>query len=89
MVTRLLEEHCDVYNHEAFSQANLRTFGICIRGTVEELSIMTKEFSIDATFGTNNAGMDMYALLTELDGNAVFLAYHSLERNFSNVFTVP
>ena len=34
---------------------------------------------MDATFGTNNAGMDLFALLAELDGTGVPLAYCFVE----------
>ena len=30
---------------------------------------------MDATFGTNNAGMDLFAVLAEVDGTGVILAY--------------
>ena len=44
---------------------------------------MTKEVAIDATFGKNNAGMDLYAVLAELDGTGVPLAYLFVEKDNS------
>ena len=44
---------------------------------------MTKEVAIDATFVTNNAGMDLYAVLAELYGTGVPLAYRFVEKDNS------
>ena len=38
-----------------------------------------KELAMDATFGTNNAGMDLFAVLAELDGTGIPLAYIFVE----------
>ena len=38
---------------------------------------------IDATFGTNNAGMDLHAVFAELDGTGVPLAYLFVEKDNS------
>jgi len=38
-----------------------------------------KELAMDATFGTNNAGIDLFAVLAEVDGTGVPLAYCFME----------
>jgi hypothetical protein len=38
-----------------------------------------KELAMDATYGTNNAGMDLFAVLAEVDGTGVPLAYCFME----------
>ena len=42
---------------------------------LHQLLFSTKEVAIDATFGTNNVGMDLFALLAEFDGTGIPLAY--------------
>ncbi|KAI1007157.1 hypothetical protein K3495_g1059 [Podosphaera aphanis] len=73
--TRLLEELGDKYSHEVFTTANLRALATYIHASISNLAQNTKEIAIDATFGTNNAGMDLFALLAEFDGTGTPLAY--------------
>ena len=53
--------------------------GLCIldKATVAELKKpgIVEELSIDATYGTNSAGYTLYAVLAELDGTGIPLAY--------------
>lgn len=72
---RLLEELGDKYSHEVFTTANLRALAIYIHASISNLAQNTKEIAIDATFGTNNAGMDLFAVLAEFDGTGTPLAY--------------
>src|SRR6516164_4784086 len=53
-----------------------------ISDSVNALAHHTKELAIDATFGTNNMGMDLFVVLAEVDGTGVPLAYC-----FMDVFT--
>ncbi|CAK7565191.1 MAG: hypothetical protein SEPTF4163_003101 [Sporothrix epigloea] len=46
---------------------------------VSRLSTTVKELSMDATYGTNNAGMDLFAVLAEVDGAGIPLAHLFLE----------
>ena len=39
------------------------------------LLFVTKELAIDATYGTNHAGMELFAVLVEVDGVGIPLAY--------------
>ncbi|KAI0997184.1 hypothetical protein K3495_g11001 [Podosphaera aphanis] len=73
--TRLLEELGDKYNHEGFTTANLRALAIYIHASISNLAQNTKEIAIDVTFGTNNAGMDLFAVLAEFDGTGTPLVY--------------
>ena len=79
----MLEELGDSYHNKEFFQANIRALGIYVRTSIEALSKTAKEVVIDATFGTNNVGMDLYAVLAELDGIWVPLAYLFIEKDNS------
>ena len=72
---RLLEELGDKYSHEVFTTANLRALAIYIHTSISNLAQNTKEIASDATLGTNNAGMDLFAVLAEFDGTGTPLAY--------------
>lgn len=41
---------------------------------------MTKEVAIDAMFGTNNAGKDLFAVPAELDGTGILIAHIFVEK---------
>ncbi|KAI0996216.1 hypothetical protein K3495_g11965 [Podosphaera aphanis] len=71
----LLEENRDMYHHRSIFVANVRAYGFYIRASVDALSGTTREIAIDATYGTNNAGMELNAVLAELDGNGASMAY--------------
>lgn len=81
--TKLLEELGDNYIYKVFEISNIRALGIYIRETIDLLSATTKEIAIDATYGTNSAGMQLFAVLAELDGTGVPLAYLFVEKDAS------
>ncbi len=70
----LLSEHSD-YTSATYFAANLRAIAFYIPDSINTLASNTKELVVDATFGTNNAGMDLFAVLGEVDGTGVPLAY--------------
>ncbi|POS84503.1 hypothetical protein EPUL_004021 [Erysiphe pulchra] len=47
---------------------------------MSSLALQNKELAIDAIFGTNNAGMELYSVVAKLDGTAVPLAYLVVEK---------
>lgn len=55
--------------------------GIYIDASINSLSRMTKEVAIDTKFGTNNAGMDLFA---ELDGTGISITYLFVEKRALN-----
>ena len=57
----------------------MRGLAYFCREVISTLLLSVKEVAMDATFGTNNAGMDLFALLAELDGTGVPLAYCFVE----------
>ena len=59
----------------------MRGLAFFCREAMETLSSSVKEVAMDATFGTNNAGMDLFALLAEVDGTGVPLGYCFVEVN--------
>ncbi|KAI1004260.1 hypothetical protein K3495_g3950 [Podosphaera aphanis] len=79
----LPEENRDMYHHRSISVANVRALGFYIRASIDALSGTTREIAIDATYGTNNAGMELYAVLAELDGTGAPMAYLFVEKNNS------
>ena len=58
-----------------FTSGNLRGLALFVRESMSSLYAEAKELSMDATFGTNNTGMDLFAVLAEVDGTGVPLAY--------------
>ncbi|KAI1001077.1 hypothetical protein K3495_g7120 [Podosphaera aphanis] len=79
----LLEENRDMYHHRPTFVANVRALGFYIRASIDVLSGTTREIAIDATYGTNNAGMELNAVLAELDGAEAPMAYLFVEKNNS------
>lgn len=79
----LLEELGASYRNQIITHANIRALGIYIRAFIDALLMDTKGLAIDATFGTNSARMLLFAVLAELDGNGVHVAYLFVERDTS------
>ena len=46
-----------------------------ILNSISALASRTKELAMDATYGTNKMGVDLFAVLAEVDGIGVPLAY--------------
>ena len=63
---------CD---HEILYSGNLRALALFVRESMMTLRFVAKELAMDATFGTNHAGMDLFAVLAEVDGIGIPLAY--------------
>ena len=59
---------------------NVRGIALYVRQSVAGLRGVAKELAMDATYGTNNAGLDLYAVLAEFDGTGVPLAYMFVEK---------
>jgi hypothetical protein len=70
----LLSERTDVRTSN-YRVDNVRGLAFYISDSISALAPHAKELAMDATFGTNNAGMDLFAVLAELDGTGVPLAY--------------
>jgi hypothetical protein len=70
----LLSEYQEYPSSLNFS-GNMRALAFYISDSVNALAHHTKELAIDATFGTNNMGMDLFVVLAEVDGTGVPLAY--------------
>lgn len=73
-----MQRSCRVNSVE--SQLNIRALEIYIHGSIEALARTTREVAIDETYGTNNAGMDLFTLLAELDGTGFPMAYLFVEK---------
>ena len=54
---------------------NMRGLALFVRESMSALHAEAKELAMDATFGTNNAGLDLFSVLAEVDGTGVALAY--------------
>ena len=70
-----LSELTDRYTYHEYPGDTVRGIGIFCNSVVKKLASSTKELAIDATYGTNNIGMDLFAVLAEVDGAGVVLAY--------------
>ncbi|CAK7275564.1 hypothetical protein SEPCBS119000_006746, partial [Sporothrix epigloea] len=83
--TRLLlaEMPSSDYRSAEYTKDHVRGFAIFCQATIQQLGPVTREVAIDATFGTNNAGMDLFAVLAEVHGTGVPLAYLLLEKKFA------
>lgn len=77
----LLKEKDDDYFQSEFSVDNYHGLAFYIKNTISKLAKLTKELVIDATYGTNSAGCDLFAVLAEFDGTGVPLAYLFVERS--------
>lgn len=73
--TRLLEELGSESGHSIFSLVSKRALGIYITGSITSLAQTTKELAIDSTFGTNNSGMELFAVLAEHEGTGIPLLH--------------
>jgi hypothetical protein len=71
---RLLSEHPG-YKSSMYFTLNVRGMAFYISDSISALTSRTKELAIDATFGTNNMAMTLFAVLAEVDGTGVPLAY--------------
>jgi hypothetical protein len=50
-----------------------------ISDSIKVLAYRAKELAMDATYGTNNKGMELFAVMAEFDGTGVPLAYCFVE----------
>ena len=57
-----------VCDHEVFYSGNLRALALFVRDSMKALRSVVKELAMDATFGTNHAGMELCAVLAALQG---------------------
>ncbi|KAK9352984.1 hypothetical protein V1523DRAFT_350254, partial [Lipomyces doorenjongii] len=62
----LLSEHSG-YKSSMYVAANVRGMAFYISVSINALASRTKELTIDATFGTNNMAMTLFAILAEVD----------------------
>jgi MULE transposase domain len=53
----------------------MRALAFYISDSVNTLASCAKELAMDATYGTNNTGMQLFAVLAEVDGTGIPLAY--------------
>ncbi|KAI1007735.1 hypothetical protein K3495_g495 [Podosphaera aphanis] len=79
----LLEENRDTYHHRSIFVANFRALSFYIRASIDALLGTTRDIAIDATYGTNNAGMELYTVLARLDGAGASMVYLFVEKNNS------
>ncbi|KAA8641707.1 uncharacterized protein ATNIH1004_011843 [Aspergillus tanneri] len=67
--TMLLSEDSRYRDHHAvFTAGNLRALGFFASETIEKLRGSAPQLVMDSTFGTNSGGMDLFAVLAEVEG---------------------
>lgn len=76
---RLLAVSEEKYPYTTYLSGRTRGLAIYIHGSIATLAPETKGLAMDATFGTNNTGMDLFVVPAELDGTGVPLAYLFVE----------
>lgn len=81
--TMLLDKLRENYRHKTITNSNIRALAIYISASINELSKEIKEIVIDATFGSNSAGMLLFGVLAEFDGTGVPVAYLFVEKDTS------
>ncbi|KAI0999664.1 hypothetical protein K3495_g8534 [Podosphaera aphanis] len=80
----LFEEKSEEFLHLEFAVANYRGLAFYINASISTLALRTKELAIDATYGTNSAGSDLFAVLAEFDGTGAPSAYLFIEKSVEN-----
>lgn len=61
--------------HATYVSGRMRGLAIYEAQTISRLKDRTKELLMDATYGTNNSGMELFTVLAEVDGTGTPLAY--------------
>ena len=64
-----------ICEHALLTYGNMRGLALFVRESMSALHAEAKELAMDATFGTNNAGLDLFSVLAEVDGTGVALGY--------------
>ena len=71
----LLNEQPALYDHRVYTSGASKGVALYVRRSIKALISKPKELAMDSTFGTNNAGMDLFSILAEVDGKGIPLAY--------------
>ncbi|KAJ6093841.1 hypothetical protein N7499_003172 [Penicillium canescens] len=78
--TMLLSENSHYRDHHGiFTAGNLRALGFFASEPIQKLRNTAPQLVMDSTFGTNSGGMDLFAVLAEVEGTGVPLAYCLVE----------
>lgn len=72
--SKLLSEH-PTYEHETYLVGGLEGLAVFVSPSIRDLGAEARELAMDATFGTNSAGMSLFSVLAEVDGSGIPLAY--------------
>ena len=65
--------------HSEILSGNVRGIAMYVLDAMEALKSCAEKLAMDATFGTNNIGMDLFAVLAEYDGTGIPIAYCFIE----------
>lgn len=72
-------------NHfEEYAYGGCRGLALFIKETTKILATEVVELCMDATYGTNNEGMELYAVLAEVDGTGIPIAYMFVDKTVNN-----
>jgi hypothetical protein len=66
-------------HHGIFTAGNVRALGFFAPEPIKRVAKSATQLVMDATFGTNSGGMDLFAVLAEIEGTGVPLAYCLVE----------
>ena len=65
--------------HAVFTAGNVRALAFFSFKAIEKLAKSATQLVMDSTFGTNSGGMDLFAVLAEVEGTGAPLAYCLVE----------
>lgn len=68
------------YSVHVFEVGLIRALAFYVHGALVQL-VRAKEFAMDATYGTNSCGMELFVVLAELYGTDIPLAYMFICKN--------
>ncbi|KAF5137854.1 hypothetical protein E5D57_001633 [Metarhizium anisopliae] len=78
--TTLLSESSRYRDHHSiFTAGNLRALAFFASEPIQKLRNTAPQLVMDSTFGTNSGGIDLFAVLSEVEGTGVPLAYCLVE----------
>lgn len=73
--TELLLSDSHIVSNAIYRHGNVQGIAFYITEALSLLKSSSRELVMDSTFGTNNLGISLYAVLAELDGTGVPIAY--------------
>lgn len=85
---RILLSESVAFAHYSFQAGNIRGLAFISLAVIESVrNFHVQQIAMDATFGTNNEGHYLYAILAAVEGVSIPLAYCTVSHGVSGQFT--